>query len=131
MIDKSVAKRISQRLVRIREKLLFKFPFFGELSMNIMFGVASCGTAYTDMKRIVFDPEFADRLSDDELMFIMMHEIMHCALKHPRRSSGKLHMLYNIACDIVVNSNILKSNNMNKASITLSKYKAVLPGWWS
>ena len=58
-------------------------------------------------------------LNDDELDFIMMHEILHVALKHCFRGRELEKELYNIACDIVVNSNILLSNNMDTRTITL------------
>ena len=96
------------RLTYLRTLMLKKQPFFGELLMRMDFALARCETACTDMRRIVFDPDFMNRLSDKELSFVLMHEVMHCVLKHPERGKGKLHLLFNIACDIVVNSNILK-----------------------
>ena len=101
-------RQIQSRLVQIRTVLLTKYPFFGKLVMQMKLSVASCGTACTDMKRLIFDPDFVERLSDKELMFVFMHEVMHCALKHPKRGKGKIRFLYNVACDIVVNSNILE-----------------------
>ena len=99
--------QLVRRLTESRAELLNDYPFFGRLLMNIRFGTAKCGTAFTDTKRIVFDPRFAGRLSDDELRFVLMHEVMHCALKHCTRGKGLIHSIFNIACDIVVNSNIL------------------------
>lgn len=88
--------------------------------MHMKYGLdAECGTAYTDGKVIRFDPKFLDELNDDELDFIMMHEILHVALQHCFRGRELEKELYNIACDIVVNSNILLSNNMDTRTITL------------
>ena len=107
VIDKREKLELARRLYRIRAKLLKDYPFFGELVMHINFSVARCETACTDMKRILVDPDFAAILSDEELSFVIMHEIMHCVLKHPARGKGLVQIIYNIACDIVVNSNIL------------------------
>ena len=52
----------------------------------------------------------------------MMHEIMHVVFKHCFRGRKTDPRLFNIACDIVVNSNILYSNNMDVKSITLKEY---------
>ena len=101
-------RELALRLSRIRAVLLKKYPFFGSLVMHLRLSVASCGTACTDMKKIYFDPDFAEHLSDEEVEFVMMHEVMHCVLKHPLRGKGLMHEIYNIACDIVVNSNILE-----------------------
>lgn len=100
-------KRLAIRLTDIRAQIVKELPFFGRLLLHLQFGFADCETAYTDQKRIVFDPEFADRLSDDEVKFIMLHELFHCVLTHCSRAKGKISLIYNIACDIVVNSIIL------------------------
>lgn len=51
-----------------------------------------------------------------------MHEVMHMALRHCFRGHHLEHRRFNVACDIVVNSNILLSNNMDENSIILSQY---------
>ena len=101
-------------------RILCNNGFYGLLLMHMKYGLdAECGTAYTDGKVIRFDPKFLDELNDDELDFIMMHEILHVALQHCFRGRELEKELYNIACDIVVNSNILLSNNMDTRTITL------------
>ena len=107
----------TERLSRIRTLLLEEFPFFGHLLLRMEFGFANCGTAFTDMRRIVFDPEFEKRLSDDEVKFVLLHEIMHCVLKHCIRGQTLKHDLYNIACDIVVNSCILEIYSKRSFSV--------------
>jgi len=54
----------------------------------------------------------------------MMHEILHVVLQHCIRGSDLDADTFNIACDIVVNSNILLENNMDLQSITLGGYGA-------
>lgn len=81
-----------------------------------------CNTAATDGYRIYFGPKFLDEISDSELDFVMIHEILHVVLQHCQRDGDRDQEIFNIACDIVVNSNILLSNNMNMSSITLKKY---------
>lgn len=100
---------IIQRLFKARANLLEKHPFFGRLLLGLNFGLAECGTAYTDMRNIVFDPAFAGRLSDKELQFVLLHEVYHCVLKHCTRGKTLRQHLYNIACDIVVNSCIMET----------------------
>lgn len=108
-MEQTEKRKLIIRLTEARSMLLKKYPFFGNMVMNLSFGIdEGCGTAYTDMKHIVFDPGFIDRLNNTELEFILMHEVMHCVLKHPMRGRGLIPNLYNIACDIVVNSNILE-----------------------
>lgn len=104
-IKKEQARRISEARLRI----LSKHPFYGTLLLHLKSVFADCGTAATDMKRIIFDPQFVSRLSDTEIEFIILHEVMHCTLQHCLRGEGKNHELFNIACDIVVNSAIMEA----------------------
>lgn len=107
--DKALDKRqLQKKLSEARHSIMVKYPFFGCLVMGLKLSFASIETAATDMKRIIWDPEFLARLSPEEVEFVMMHEVMHCVLKHCMRGKELEHELYNIACDIVVNSTILE-----------------------
>lgn len=112
-----------QRLLLSRMRLLCNHGFFGLLLMHMKYGIdENTETAYTDGERIVFGVDFLNDLSDSELDFVMMHEIMHVVLQHCFRGADSDYENFNIACDIVVNSNILLENNMLHSSITLNKY---------
>ena len=96
-----------RRLCDARLSLLVRYPFFGRLLLRLKLGVAKCGTACTDMKDVAFDPDFASRLSDEQLTFVLLHELYHCVLKHCTRGVGRSRLLYNVSSDIVANSHIL------------------------
>ncbi len=119
LTDKQI-KEYSKRLLVSRMRLLNKHGFYGLLLMHMTLSLnEDCPTAATNGKRIYFGTEFLDSLTDQELDFIMMHEILHVALKHCFRQGDRDNKRFNIACDIVVNSNILKSCNMNLNSISV------------
>ena len=112
-----------KRLLMSRMRLLINNGFYGLLLMHMIYTLdEKCETAATDGKRIYFDPDFLESLSDTELDFIMMHEILHVALQHCFRRGDRDAERFNIACDIVVNSNIMLSNNMDAKAITLKGY---------
>ena len=91
--------------------------------MHIVFSLdEDIDTAATNGTKIMFSPGFLDEISDRELDFVLMHEILHIVLQHCVRGAEFESEQFNIACDIVVNSNILKSNSMDSTSITLKKY---------
>ncbi|MCR4660629.1 MAG: hypothetical protein K5765_01350, partial [Clostridia bacterium] len=116
-------KEYSQRLMISRMRVLQNSGFFGSLLMHMKYGLdIECDTAYTDGNRIMFSPHFMDELNDKEIDFVLMHEIMHVVLKHCLRGEDKDNYLFNIACDIVVNSNILQANNMDISTISIGKY---------
>ena len=116
-------KTYIRRLLLSRMRILNTHGFYGLLLMHMVYTIdENAGTAYTDGIRIAFGPEFLESLTDSELDFVMMHEILHVVLQHCIRGEGRDHERMNIACDIVVNSNILLENKMDLRSITLSQW---------
>ncbi len=113
-----------RRLHLANSRILEKHPFYAVLLLQMKYSLdETCETAYTDGSRIAFCPDFLDSLEDSELDFVLMHEVLHVVLEHCRRTKKKfIPELFNIACDIVVNSNILLSNDMDVRTITLHKY---------
>ena len=112
-----------RRLLLSRMRILNTHGFYGLLLMHMVYSIdENAETAYTDGTRIAFGPEFLESLTDSELDFVMMHEILHVVLQHCIRGEDRDHERMNIACDIVVNSNILLENNMDRRSITLSEW---------
>ena len=112
-----------KRLLLSRMRILCNNGFYGLLLMHMIYAMdENCETAATDGVRIYFGPDFLERLSDGELDFVMMHEIMHVVLQHCLRQGDRDNERFNIACDIVVNSNILLSNDMNLSTITLKDF---------
>lgn len=114
---------VACRITRVRQKIIANYTFFSRLLMRIPIGFGDCKTACTDMKRIIFDPEFTLKLSDEEITFVLLHELMHCVLKHCTRGRDKINFVYNVACDIVVNSIILDS--MGKDNIAVDGKNAM------
>ena len=111
---------LTKRLLLSRTRILVKYPFYGLLLMHVGFGVDfKCSTAYTNGRKIVFNPNFLDELTDSEVDVVMLHEIMHIVLKHCFRGHGLNAERYNIACDIVVNSNIMYSSGLGIETIAL------------
>ncbi len=117
-------QEIVKRLQNARMSLLSKQPFYAMLLLRLKFSLDStCMSVYTDGERIAFNPDFLDEISDRELEFVLMHEVLHTALGHPFRKQSDYDLeCYDKACDIVVNSNILHSFGMNEHSITLKNF---------
>ena len=109
-----------RRILESRMRILCNHGFYGLLLMHAKFGLTDeTRTACTDGRSILFASHFLDVLDDRELDFVMMHEVLHMALGHCQRGLCLEPEQFNIACDIVVNSNILKSNGMDLRSITI------------
>lgn len=122
-LSESKIKGCIKRLLLSRMRILYNHGFYGLLLMHMIYAVSEeIETACTDGVRITFGIDFLDSLSDSELDFVMMHEILHVVLQHCFRGDVEDPEAYNIAADIVVNSNIMLENGMKASSITLSKY---------
>lgn len=154
-IPDSKIREYTRRIMLARMKLLCGNGFYGLLLMHVKMGLGTeHETAWTeDGSKIMFNPGFIENLSDNELEYALMHEILHIALKHLERSghsngSGlnyermkgsessyessntsdtNYEDLYGLAADIVVNSNILRANGGNESSIYLKDYGGVQP----
>lgn len=89
-----------------RQYVLVKFPFFGNimLKMNLVpVRDKRIRTASTDGKRIFFDVDFYTRLKNEERIFVLAHEVVHCVLMHLVRRQTRIPELYNIAADMETN----------------------------
>ena len=123
VLSEEKIKTYIKRLLLARMRILCNNGFYGLLLMHMTYSIdESAETAWTDGKRIAFSPKFMDSLSDSELDFVLMHEILHVVLRHCARGENREHETFNIACDIVVNSNIKLSCNNDPKSITLKRW---------
>ena len=100
MLDVSAETRITQSRVR----LLMNKPFFGTLATRLRLQeVESMPTAATDGRHFFFNREFVDRLDDEELDFLVGHEVLHCVYDHMEAREDREPTLYNVACDFNIN----------------------------
>lgn len=107
-----MSEDIGKRFEAVRLRLMIKEAFFGLLLSSLEIkeekAIPSMGT---DGTQIVYNPDFVNKLTDPELMFVMMHEIMHvaylhCANQKVGRVGEKEKMIWNAACDFVINMEI-------------------------
>ena len=53
--------------------------------------------------RMIANPKFAAKLKDNELIFVLAHELMHLALRTHDRARGSHHLEFNYAHDYIIN----------------------------
>lgn len=96
---------------KAKARMLLKHVFFATMVISTPLRAdKSCLTAATDMREIIYNPDFIDSLDSIELvMFVLAHEVMHIAFKHGLRRNGRNMDLWNIACDHAINL-LLKDN---------------------
>lgn len=64
---------------------------------------AWCPTMATDGFNVFINPKFVERISEEEAIGVMAHEVMHCILGHADRRGDRNRELWNIAIDFATN----------------------------
>jgi len=102
-------KDLEDKLKRIRIILLQKHFFLGSFLMNLPVSIdPSVDTAATNGEYIKYNPEFIRELSEQQLLFLYAHEVMHVVLEHTLRFGNRNVEIWQIACDVVVNQLLIK-----------------------
>lgn len=104
--DKTSAE-IEDILIKARVDMLMNAPFFGNLATRLVLVDATdwCPTAATDGKHFYYNRHFTAALNEEECIWLMGHEILHCVYDHmdPNRRGDRIHQLWNVANDYVIN----------------------------
>ncbi len=95
---------VRERLMRQRLRLLSEKPFFGTLLLHApLRETTEVPTMATDGYAIYYNPQFVEELTDEMLLAVLLHEVLHAAYSHLPRRGGRDPRRWNIAADIVVN----------------------------
>lgn len=115
-----------KRIQKFRFELLRKDPFYGDVVMRLEFREdRTIPTAAAGGLTVLYNPAFLLTLSDGEMNFVMMHEIMHILLEHSRRAGNRDPRLWNVAVDYIVNAYLLRTimPAMKKSAIPFERPK--------
>ena len=103
-----------KRLSKAKTALILEHPFVGNIALNMPFILTEdIPTAATNGEKVMFNPNFCEELSDEELKFLVAHECMHPMLEHPFRRQDRDIRVWNQAGDYVINQ-LLVDENMGK-----------------
>ncbi|MGA9672939.1 MAG: VWA-like domain-containing protein [Terracidiphilus sp.] len=93
---------------KARTALLLDHPFFGSLLFRLKGREnRSIPTMATDGVSLYFNPAFVDTLNAATLAGVLAHKVMHPALQHHVRRSGRDPRQWNKACDYAINPLLL------------------------
>lgn len=109
---------LTSRLDLVLSRMSIHLPFIASVAMTMVPKLEKVGTACTNGVWVKFDPEFCDKLSDPELMYLYAHEAWHKAMLHPWRRGNRNHSIWNMACDYVINTN---QNEMRNPMLKMPK----------
>ena len=99
-----------EKIIRAKVQLQKNAPFFAHLVMNMDIredkSVPTMGVNFKGNVR--YNAEWIETLSFREIQGVLCHEVMHVALTHLLRLGKKDMMLWNVACDLLINYMITK-----------------------
>jgi len=94
----------SLRIQKARTSLILDHPFFGSLLFRLKGRECrSIQTMATDGVSLYYNPDFVETLNAATLAGTLAHEVMHPALHHHVRRSGRDPKRWNVACDFAIN----------------------------
>jgi predicted metal-dependent peptidase len=95
---------IKIRLAKAKTALILEHPFIGTVALSMPFVLSrEIPTAATNGKRVQFNPDFVNTLTDEEVKFLVAHECLHPMLEHNYRRQERHHRRWNKAADYVIN----------------------------
>jgi predicted metal-dependent peptidase len=94
LLSQARIQMLSKPEVTFISSIMFSLPFHWS---------KSDATASTDGLNMFFNPDFFAKLNRDEVVFVLVHETWHVALKHMIRMEHKNWDVYGKAADYVIN----------------------------
>ncbi|PIE73287.1 MAG: hypothetical protein CSA20_04185 [Deltaproteobacteria bacterium] len=92
------------RLTRARSSLLLRHPFFATLALRLRLQEdRSCHSAWTDGECLAYNPDYINSISQDKLVGLTAHIVMHPACGHHLRRGKRDGKRWNEACDYAIN----------------------------
>ena len=124
----TIAQKLAYTIVAIKEVR----PFYASV-LNLLKKVEANSTDGIDtmavtINTLYFSAEFVKEMTLPELMFIMLHEVSHVAMKHRAREDKREHDAWNIACDYYINKNLAEEFRLKEpGDVVIANSKAYGP----
>ena len=112
-VDKYLAKAVGDKIQEAVVELIRLKPVFGFILTRMRRVMAphlcpTMGVRPTADRHVqlFWNPYFVDKLTEDQLVAVLEHEVMHILNEHPMRRGGRDPERWNIACDMAINQYI-------------------------
>ena len=99
-----------QKITKAKAKLMLEHPYFGTVASALPLEQNNEILTFTsDGVKMHYNSEYLDRLSLEEVEFVMANGAMHTVLKHHERLGDRTKWLWQTATDYVVNAMLVKN----------------------
>ena len=100
---------VSFKISKAKAKLILEQPFFGSILCKLpIIENNFLPTMATDGTKFFYNSKFVERITFDELVFALCHEVLHVALAHTIRINGRNRLKWNYATDYVINDVLVR-----------------------
>jgi predicted metal-dependent peptidase len=107
------------KLIKTRVAMLLKYPFWGPLAARLKLEEAPwCRTIATDGRKFYYNPEFINKLDEQEMIFGFGHELGHIIFEHFTRRGSRIPEVWNMAGDYIIN-NMLARDRVGRTITTV------------
>jgi predicted metal-dependent peptidase len=97
------------KLIKTRVAMLLKYPFWGPLAARLKLEECDwCPTLATDGRSFYYNPDFIQKLDEQELIFGFGHELGHIIFDHMSRRGDRNPQVWNMAGDYVINGMLVR-----------------------
>lgn len=99
-----------EQLAQDLQQLLVKWPFIGSVIMRMELVPVRddrLQTAATNGDCIFVDIDFYAKLTKEQRLFVLAHEVWHCVMLHIARTGKRNRKLFNIAIDLEIHFTLL------------------------
>jgi predicted metal-dependent peptidase len=102
-------KNAQTRVLNARAQMILRHPFFGCLVLRLkMVEANDIPTMATNGKQLFYNAEFVCSMTEAELIFVLVHEVLHCAYLHFDRVGTRNLGEFNVSTDYAINRDIIK-----------------------
>ena len=105
-----------ERIIKTKIKIAYSNPFFAYLSLYLTIEEDkigripnNCGMGVNPKGYLYYRKEFVDEITDEELLGVLAHEILHLSLLHLVRMDKKNRLRWNIATDVITNTILIQN----------------------
>jgi hypothetical protein len=124
-ILENAADDINSKKTRIKVSYAFqiltgRYRFFAELAYKLKIVYTrhpEIQTAAVDGTHLFINPDFFAPLTEKQIVFILCHEVLHCALLHFARMEGRDPKKWNYATDYEINLMLADDGIISKSEI--------------
>lgn len=99
--DRHQARRVARGLRLLTSSLPYLSGLAASVRVTLDERVPTMGVFASG--RLLVNPRFAETLNDDDLMFVLAHELLHLALRTHDRARGSGALEFNYAHDYIIN----------------------------